>query len=287
MRRTGRATAARAMLAGAALALGCGLEPPPEQSAQGAPAPAAETLPPPGWASVWADEFAGSALDTSSWRAHSERRLDALSTPDAVSVRNGVLTITTYTGSDGVHRTGFLTTEGRFETRYGYFEARIRFNDAPGSWCAFWLSSPTIGVPLGDPGNAGVEIDVVEHRATDQGGWDALRDMVALNLNWDGYDANKKNVQRVLPLPGGGPVQGVWHRYGVLWTASGYTFYVDDVPLWRTDAAISHRPQDLRLTCEVANGSWAGTVPAGGYGSRATSTARMEVDYVRVFQPPP
>jgi hypothetical protein len=38
------------------------------------------------------------------------------------------------------------------------------------------------------------------------------------------------------------------------------------------------------LTCEVADASWAGYVPAGGYGSRATSTTKMDVDWVRVWQ---
>jgi beta-glucanase (GH16 family) len=275
---------ARSPLAALVLALGCGLMPPEEESGE---LPEPETLPPPGYALVWADEFDGTALDGSVWTPMAGPRHDAISTPDAIDVRGGLLSVTTYTGPDGAHRTGFLTTEGKLELCYGYFEARIRFNSAPGSWCAFWISSPTVGEPKGDPGRAGVEIDVVEHRFTDQGGWDALKDMVALNLNWDGYDEDKQNVQRVLALPDGSPVQGEWHRYGVLWTEAGYTFYVDGMALWQSDAALSHRPQDVRLTCEVDDGGWAGYVPPGGYGPRAASTARMEVDWVRVWQAAP
>lgn len=270
---------------------GCGLEAPeepgeeappdPEQAAPADPTP--RDLPPPGYALVFEEEFLGDALDPARWNALDEPRRDARSTPDAVEVGGGVLTVTTFTEA-GVHKTGFLTSEGKVEARYGFFEARIRFNASPGGWCAFWLAAPTIGTPLGDPGRAGVEIDVVEHRATDAGGWDALADMVALNLNWDGYDENKKNVQRVLALPNGAPVQGEWHTYAVLWTETGYTFYVDDMALWTTAAALSHRPQDLRLTCEVEDASWAGFVPDGGYGSRAASVTRMEVDWVRVWQ---
>lgn len=266
-----------------ALALGCGLQPPEKAEA---PAPNQQTLPPAGYVLVWADEFDRAGLDPSKWTASNERRRDALSTPAAIDVRGGVLEITTYTGADGVHRTGFLSSEGNFEALFGYFAARIRFQDAPGAWCAFWLSTPTIGDPMGDPGQAGVEIDVVEHRVTDQGGWDQLRDMVALNLNWDGYGQDEKTVQRVLQLPDGSPVQGEWHTYGVLWTRTGYTFYVDERPLWTTAAAISLRPEDVRLSCEVSDASWAGYVPQGGYGSLATSTTRMEVDWVRVWQRP-
>ncbi len=273
---------------GISAALGCGLMPPEEEQAP-LPDPDVEdpsrgTLPPSGYALALDEGFDGAALDTRRWTALKARRRDALATPDAVAISGGVLTLTTSTEA-GVHQTGFVTTEGKFLARYGYFEARIRFNDAPGSWCAFWLLSPTIGKPRGDPGRAGTEIDVVEHRVTDQSGWD-LADMVQLALNWDGYDANRKNLNAVVALPGGAGVQGEWHTYGVLWTAEGYTFYVDGVALWSATTAVSHVAQDVRLTCEVLDGSWAGDVPPGGYGARGVSTTRMEVDWVRVWQPP-
>lgn len=267
-----------------ALLLACGLTPPPEQQtppAQGDPTQRA--LPPPSYVLVWQDEFDGNALDPGRWGALSGTRRDAVATPEAAEVHDGELVITTFT-RNGVHYDGFLSTEGRFQAQYGYYEARIRFSDSPGSWCSFWLTAPTIGNPLGDPAHAGVEIDVVEHRATDQGGWDALKDMVALNLNWDGYDEHKKTEQRVTALPNGAPVQGTWHVYGVLWTDAGYTFYVDGMTLWTVDAPVSRRPEHLMLTCEVDDGSWAGYVPNGGYGSREASHTRMEVDWVRAWQ---
>ena len=271
----------------AALALACGLLPPekPAPATPQAPAPAPVTLPPAGYQLAFEDDFVGSALDTSLWTAESGPRRDFVMTPAAAQVANGLLTITTYTVA-GQHRSGFLSTRGLYETTFGYFEARIRFLDAPGEWCAFWLFSPTNGVPLGDPAQAGVEIDVVEHRVTDQGGWTALRDMVALNLNWDGYGASMKNEQRVLALPGDAPVQGTWHTYGVLWTDTSYTYFVDGNALWTTPDAISLRTEAIQLTCEVQDHSWAGNVPAGGYGSRATSTTGMQVDWVRVWQKP-
>ncbi len=279
-----------ALLALAAAAAGCGLMPPEEQTTTTEPPPPpeqpAQALPPPGYRLVLEDGFDGTALDASLWNVMDGPRRDALSTPEAVAVSGGVLTIATFT-EGGVHRTGFLFTEGKFDARYGYFEARIRFNDAPGSWCAFWLLSPTVGTPRGDPGRAGAEIDVVEHRVTDQAGWDALADMVALNVNWDGYGAQRRNVQKVTALPGGARVQGEWHTYGVLWTEQEYTFYVDGVSLWSTTTAVSHVAQDVRLTCEVDDASWAGYVPKAGYGPRGASTARMDVDWVRVWQRAP
>jgi beta-glucanase (GH16 family) len=256
--------------------------------AGGAPAPAAVPEPvaalPAGYRLVWQDEFGGAALDPTRWRFLAGPRGDAVRTPDAATVEGGVLRFTTYTDAAGVHRTGFVSTEGGlFEAVHGYFEARIRFRGTPGQWCAFWLHSPTIGVPLGDPARAGTEIDVVEHRFTDESGWQ-LADWVGQNVLWDGYGPHKKNVHHVSPLPGGAPVQGQWHTFAVLWDETSYTFYVDDAALWSTSAAVSQRSEYLLLTCEVLDAEWAGFVPPGGYGPRSSSTTGMDVDWVRVWQ---
>lgn len=273
-----------ALLAAAGAALSCGLEPADE------PAPAdtgnvnRPPLPPAGYRRVWQDEFDARALDYGRWTPLVGPRRSALATPESVSVANGLLTLTTFTDA-GVHKTGFLTTEGKFAARYGYWEARIRFHDAPGSWCAFWISAATVDDPGGNPGTNGTEIDVVEHRVTDPGNWTELADMVALNVNWNGYGPDKRTAQKVTHLPDGSKVQGEWHTYAVLWTEQGYVYYVDGTELWRPDAPVSHVAEDIRLTCEVDDGAWAGDVPAGGYGTRSASSTKMEVDWVRVWQP--
>jgi len=282
------------LLVACAVALGaCGLLPPeqppkpPTTPQPPAVPPPATTpaLPPAGYQLVWEDEFEGTALDTSKWTPQTGPRRDAQNTQDAVVVQGGVLRVTTYTEA-GVNKTAFLTTGGKLDATYGYFEARIRFQDAPGEWCAFWLQSPTNGTPLGDPARAGVEIDVVEHRVTDQGGWQ-LADYVALNLNWDGYGPERQNRQLVTPVPNGAVLQGQWHTYGLLWTPTAYTFYVDAIPLWTISDAVSQRSETLQLTCEVEDASWAGFIPRGGYAERASSETGMQVDWVHVWQKPP
>jgi beta-glucanase (GH16 family) len=84
------------------------------------------------------DEFQGTALDATKWTVEAGVRRDAVSTPDAAQVRDGLLTVTTFT-TGGRHQTAFLTTQDHYLTAFGYFEARIMFNDSPGEWCAFWL----------------------------------------------------------------------------------------------------------------------------------------------------
>ncbi len=51
-----------------------------------------------------------------------------------------------------------------------------------------------------------------------------------------------------------------------------------------TASPVSRRPQYIILSSEVHDRSWAGTVPAEGYGSLETSRTKMVVDYVRFYE---
>ena len=245
--------------------------------------PEALRPPAPGYRLAWHDEFDGASLDTAAWTAYAGPRRDAENSPDAVWVGGGVLTILTYDDSGRIV-TGFLDTAGKESWTYGWFEARIRFETSPGEWGAFWMTSPTIGKPLGDPAAAGAEIDVVEHRARDEAGADISNGYVA-NVHWDGYGAeHKHDGGSGAAAPAAAPLEGGWHVYALHWTDAGYEFFLDGVRQWASSSGVSRRPEFIRLTCEVQNGIWAGEVPAAGYGSRAASTTKMEVDWVRVWQ---
>jgi beta-glucanase (GH16 family) len=234
---------------------------------------------------VFADEFDGTSLNTNVWTAASGARRDAVNTPAAVAVGGGNMTITTYT-QNGTHYTGFVGSRDKFDATYGYWEARINFQDSPGMWSAFWVHSPTIGNPVGNPAVAGTEIDIVEHRVRDSGGADISNRSVS-NLHWDGYGANHRSVgSGLVNNPSAAPLQGNFHLYALQWDPSGYRFSIDGVQVYATTQAVSQRSQFIYLTSEVENASWAGSIPTGGYGSQAASTTRMLVDYVRVWQRP-
>jgi len=228
-------------------------------------ATAVRAEPPKGYRLVWEDNFDGDQLDKAKWTPETYVRRGNPLSADAVTVKGGVLTITTYT-EGGKHYTGFITTKGKFETTHGYFEARIRFNSSPGQWGAFWLHSPTIGKPVGDPAKAGTEIDIVEHRARSDKGED-VSNLLSMNLHWDGYQPKvHQHAGHRTTAPVGTPsLQGHWHTYGLLWTAEGYTFSLDGVEQWKTDKAVSKRSEFLLLTCEIEDKAWAGDIPSGGY----------------------
>ena len=243
---------------------------------------------------TWSDEFDGSSLDSTRWadRASGPRH-DGVLTPDAVSVGGGVLTIKTYT-EGGTHYSGMISTYPRFEQAYGYFEARIKFHSTPGQWSSFWLQSPTIANPIGDPAGAGVEMDVVEHRArcvtapapTPPATCSPSSDIsgrAQQALIWDGYGPeSKSSVKLTDPLPGLG--NDSWHTWALRWTPTELTFYYDGTPTWTQTRPISRQAQYMILSSEVGE-FFAGQIPAGGYGTRQTSTTNMQVDYVRVYTP--
>ncbi|MCA1705003.1 MAG: glycoside hydrolase family 16 protein [Actinobacteria bacterium] len=245
---------------------------------------------------TWSDEFNTNSLDLTKWSYRGTGpRHDGFITPDAVSVGGGVLTVSTYTEA-GRHYSGMIGTQRLglvgFEQTYGYFEARVKFTSSPGQWSAFWLQSPTIGSPVGDPATAGVEMDVAEHRARcvsapaptppETCAPDSdITNRIQEALIWDGYGADSKSAVKLSdPLAGLG--NGSWHTWGLRWTPTDLTFYYDGAPIWVTTGPISRRSQYIVLSSEVRE-LFAGAIPAGGYGSRETSTTNMQVDYVRVW----
>jgi len=235
--------------------------------------------PPEGYRLLWSDEFDGGKLDTNKW-IHwlPGRRRDAVNSPEAVSITNGCLTITSFT-RHGQHFTGMISTKEKFEPVYGYWEARVKFDDAPGMWSAFWLESPTIGQPVGDPARAGIEIDVCEHRVIGKDG-ENLAGKIQHTLHWDGYERAHKSKAQLTPEM---KLDTGFHVYGWEWTDSAYRFYVDGQLTWTVTEAISQAKEFAVLSSEIMDDDWSGHVPAGGYGDLSASQTRMVVDYVRYY----
>jgi beta-glucanase (GH16 family) len=219
------------------------------------------------YALAWADEFDGDALDTTKWdhRGLGKRR-DAINVPEAVRLDGqGHLVITTTRAGDEF-RTGMIGTEGKYQARYGYFECRFEVQSQPGHWSAFWLQSPTYGVPLDDVRRAGAEIDAFEYLAS-------RGDRLQHALHWDGYAKEHKSAVHIADVPG---LRDGWHTVGFLWNALEYVFSVDGRETWRTREGVSQRAEFLILSLEV--GPWAGDI------RQAALPDSLLVDYVRVYQ---
>lgn len=137
----------------------------------------------------------------------------------------------------------------------------------------------------------GVETDIIEHLAHNVSDADVSNQGVS-TLHWDGYGSQTKSVTS-------GSYNSVFatgfHTCALLWTPDSYQYIMDGVVVWTTTNApaqdptppaspVSQTNQFLLFSSEVWNGNWVGTIPVGGFGSLATSTTKLKVDYVRYYQ---
>jgi beta-glucanase (GH16 family) len=241
---------------------------------------------PTAWNLTFSDDFNGSSLDPTKWANRLPGpRNSAINTPNAVSVGGGVLNIKTYTDA-GVHYTGMIGSQGKFEQTYGYYEARVKFHTTPGQWSAFWLTSPVYDQGSGNPAFYGTEIDITEHRAVNNNN-NPIIDRFHTALHWDTYvtGVHQQTSKTHMNVPNLG--NDSWHTFALKWSPAGYEYYYDDTLMWTVNQAVSARNEYMILSSEVRDLGWAGDIPAAGYGSLATSITNFQVDYVRVYQSVP
>lgn len=219
------------------------------------------------WTLVWSDEFDGSKLDESQWTHRVWKAFDGWLVKDAVYLDGkGHLVIKVYE-KDGKYYCGMVDTRGKFQHKYGYWEARCRLPKQVGHFPAFWIWSPTI-YELTDPGVSGTEIDVMEYHVP-------MKNTVHHTLHWfvDENGKKHKHVSHAVDIPG---VSEGYHTFGVEWTEKEYIFYVDGNVTWRTTKAVSHRDEYVCLSEHIAQ--WAGKI------QDAKLPDFFEVDYVRVYE---
>ena len=190
-------------------------------------------------------------------------------------------------------RTGYVRTRnyrntGRnedttFTQRFGYFEARMKFDPSPGQWGAFWLM-PTYGIWCADgSGRDATEIDIVEGFPRPAGKRFDRQEQVNFAIHYDGYgrfhqkqDVGFPRSSDLAAFPEFSSDEFV--TYGFLWTPDSYTWYVNGIPTYKIDDPdlISQRAKYLKLSTEVA--SWAGQIDPDQL------PADTSVDWVRVWQ---
>lgn len=108
-----------------------------------------QATPPDGtWQLEFEDNFDGSTLDWSKWRVgtHSSGiNGQAGNVPDNITVSAGKLNIvatdtpSVYSGDSFDYSAGEISSFYNFKQQYGYFEARMKWDNAVGMWPAFWL----------------------------------------------------------------------------------------------------------------------------------------------------
>jgi beta-glucanase (GH16 family) len=179
------------------------------------------------------------------------------------SISNGVLDIhaQTVTADQSAamwnyqYSSGVITTHDTFAQTYGYFEMRAELpTDVAGAWPAFWL------VPA--DGSWPPELDVME-TLTGQ----SEVDYTTVHSAASGSHTAVGSANLVTNVGG-------YHTYGVLWTATDLTWYLDGQAVFHA-ATPADMNQPMYMIANMAIGGWAGT-------PNFTSTD-MKVDYIRAY----
>ena len=162
---------------------------------------------------------------------------------------------------------------------YGWFEARLKVTDAPGSWPAFWMMPQNYKTWPGDG-----EIDIMEYAISTQG-----QNRSSSSIHCKAYNhtasTGKTHVQSV------SNAAGEFHVYACEWTPDGFTFYIDGKAHHSFDNDRKNNyntwpffnPFYLKL-----NLAWGGNMGIGSDKNDKIDNSLLpavyEVDYVRVFQ---
>jgi len=262
-------------------------------SLAGEPASDAAAAPPAGYRLVWADEFDTDGLpDPSRWSydtmsnrsgwANEERQYYAAARRENSRVENGVLIIEArrertraFKDTGGQHYTSArLVTSGHMSWTYGFFEIRAKLPCGRGTWPAIWMlaDAPVINWP--DIG----EIDIMEHVGFDPGVVHGTIHTKAYNHVIDTARGDQMTIADAC---------AEFHRYQLTWTPDRISIGADDKSYFQFDHEVNgghdvwpfDAPQYLILNIAVG-GTWGGSKGV----DNSAFPARMEVDYVRVYQ---
>jgi len=250
--------------------------------------------PPANYRLVWSDEFDRNGLpDPTKWandvqlnkQGWANREKQYYSGPRArnARVRDGRLIIEAHVEAldrqpdwgGQRYSSARLITRGKASWTYGFMEVRAKLPCGLGTWPAIWTLADVPKLKWPDDG----EIDIMEHVGHDPG-------VVHQTIHTKAYNHVIK-TQKASQI-GIADACTAFHTYQLHWTPNRLVMGVDGRPAFTFERTAANRdkwpfdgPQYLLLNLAIG-GDWGG---AKGINDKALP-ARMEVDFVRVYQGP-
>lgn len=257
---------------------------------------------------TWSDEFEGEKIDSSKWQSEwwVTQRKGGYWHEDMASVENGNLVIKADYFDEPLenryyekwhdtinfdeYKPGYysaiLTTQGKFEQCYGYFEVRCILPAGTGLWSAFWMMNQGV-YNVDGTGNDGTEVDIFESMFYKDHWWGA--DAVQGGIFFDGYGKDKQSDTVGKTFIENNPYKE-YNTYGLEWNKDEYIFYVNRKETGRiTKGGVSDNPEYLLLSVEIAGENGIADADRHGTG-KITHTPKnnwpveFKVDYVRAYQ---
>ncbi len=168
-----------------------------------------------------------------------------------------------------------LVSKGKFEIRYGRFEARVKIPRGQGIWPAFWLLGSNIdSVSWPQCG----EIDIMENIGREPS-------MVHGTIHGPGYSGGN-GISGTYTLPNNGVFSDDFHIFAIEWSPNEIRWYVDGVNYKTTTVQdlpagttwVFDHPFFIIMNSAVGGG-WPGN-PDG----TTVFPQTMLIDYVRVYK---
>lgn len=227
------------------------------------------------WQLTFIDGFDQGQLDTSKWsigygwgRTSEGRREEVRDQNVSVSNNQLVLTID-HDGGDGYY-SGAVNTRNKFSQKYGFWEAAIRPpRDLDGLLPAFWTKPNDESWPP--------ELDVVE--------WVGGPRSSVHNSHYTNDSGNKDNWEASYTADT--DLSAGYHIYGMHWTPSDVTWYVDGYRVGSTSAGVGNGEGQLNsappfytmFSCHIWEQEWLGNPD-----NLSGWPYEMRIDWVRCWQ---
>lgn len=252
---------------------------------------------------VWADDFDGTAVDTSKWDVCDEEytstdpatgksgqnNKDAFRKPQNVKIEDGFF-CSILTQDDENYYSGTIRTNSHLHYKYGYVETSSKMPQGSGFWNTLWmryvdnnaLIKPEIDVneSFGNSAFADPTIHVWPSAAAQKDGW-VHRE----------YDTGTTKVKYSIPSSEG-TLKDAFHTYGFLWTEDYCAFTADGREYCRFDLnAVGF--EDFKTAYTSTNVSMILSASCGFANCPLPQTAtdeewakynRYYVDYVHLYQ---
>ena len=242
------------------------------------------------WTLVWNDEFDGTSVDTTKWNF--ENKGDGFGNneaqyyrPENATVEDGKLVINAKKESYGgrSYTSAKLFAQNKGDFKYGKIEASIRLPLGQGFWPAFWMM-PTDGVYGGWAASG--EVDIMEAKGR-------LPYVVGGTIHYGGGWPNNVYSSKNYDFPAGQSINE-FHTYGIEWEPGEIRWYVDGNLFstqtdWYTRGSTGEEKYSFPAPFDqefypILNLAIGGTFDGGLLPPDNLFPARMEVDYVRVYE---
>jgi beta-glucanase (GH16 family) len=180
------------------------------------------------------------------------------------AVSGGVLSITAAPAAANIkplinnyqYTSGEINTYHSFAQTYGYFEMRAELPQNAGGWPAFWL--------LPEDGSWPPELDVMETLTNDP------RTDYSTSHSSIGGNTYSQGVAFIPDTTSG------YHTYGVLWTKTTLTWFVDGTQVYQT-ATPTDMNKPMYMIANLALGGWGGNVDP------SQLPAQLKIDYIHAY----